>query len=535
MSISSIKKMDHLGIVAGVIKDLKIVEMIDKRIAPHFQEKITTGEAIAAMIINGLGFSDRPLSLTPQFFESKAIEKLFRLGVEANDFNRHKLGRSLDDIYNYDCNLLFAQIAKEICKSEGIETTFNSLDTTTFSVTGEYIPDSDENVIELTHGYSKDHRPDLKQAVLELISTQDGGIPLMMQTFDGDASDVTIFKERSKQLIREFKESEEIRYLIADSKLYCKDNQESLKEIGFITRIPRNIKEEGEVIDKAWERNKWQELDAENHFQTFEIEHYGIKQRWVVIHSRCAEDRSEKSIEKKKRKEFEAFNKAYLKLSRKKFGCSHDAEQELYQINKNLKYHKPQQVKIIEIKKFKSKGRPKKEEKGIVTFKIECSLVEDKEVCQRQAEQNSCYVLGSNIATLSEQEIVKGYKGQSSVELGFRFLKDPLFFASSFFIKKASRISALIMVMTLALLVYSIAQRKMRHYLNKTNQTLPNQIRQPTKTPTLRWIFQMMDGIYVVTIKEKIPIQTVHGISELQRRIIKCFGPSIEEIYGVAA
>lgn len=86
MSISDIKKMDHLGIIAGVIKDLKIVEMIDARIAPHHQESVTVGEAIAAMIINGLGFSDRPLSLTPQFFESKAMEKLFREGVEAKPF-----------------------------------------------------------------------------------------------------------------------------------------------------------------------------------------------------------------------------------------------------------------------------------------------------------------------------------------------------------------------------------------------------------------------------------------------------------------
>jgi len=70
--------------------------------------------------------------------------------------------------------------------------------------------------------------------------------------------------------------------------------------------------------------------------------------------------------------------------------------------------------------------------------------------------------------------------------------------------------------------------------LNKTKQTLPNQIRQPTKTPTLRWIFQMMDGIYVVTIKEKVPIQTVYGISELQRKIIECFGPNVEQIYGIA-
>ena len=68
MSDLVIERLDHLGVIAGVIKDLGIVELIDARISPEAKEEITTGEAIAGMILNGLGFSDRPLSLTPQFF-----------------------------------------------------------------------------------------------------------------------------------------------------------------------------------------------------------------------------------------------------------------------------------------------------------------------------------------------------------------------------------------------------------------------------------------------------------------------------------
>ena len=104
-----IKRLDYLGIVAGVIKDLGLVEAIDKRLQrdTQNQENITPGEAIAGMIINGLGFSDRPLSLTPQFFETKALEVLFRPGVIASDFNRHKLGRSLNKHTIMDVNACF--------------------------------------------------------------------------------------------------------------------------------------------------------------------------------------------------------------------------------------------------------------------------------------------------------------------------------------------------------------------------------------------------------------------------------------------
>jgi len=177
MEAVKVERLDHLGVVAGVIKELGIVDLIDERIVPDDQEEISTGEAIAGMILNGLGFSDRPLSLTPQFFENKPMETLFRPGVLAEHFNRFKPGRSLDKVYAYGCDTLFGQLAVCACRAEGIDLRFHSLDTTTFSLTGDYVPETDEQAISITHGYSKDHRPDLKQAVLEMIVSHDGGVP----------------------------------------------------------------------------------------------------------------------------------------------------------------------------------------------------------------------------------------------------------------------------------------------------------------------------------------------------------------------
>ena len=112
-----VERLDHLGIVAGVIKDLGIISMIDARIPPAAgKEEISTGEAIAGMVLNGLGFSDRPMSLTPQFFENKPLEILIRPGVSAAHFNRFKLGRSLDDVFTYGCDLLFSEIASDACR-----------------------------------------------------------------------------------------------------------------------------------------------------------------------------------------------------------------------------------------------------------------------------------------------------------------------------------------------------------------------------------------------------------------------------------
>ena len=108
-------------------------------------------------------------------------------------FNRFKLGRTLDEAYTYGCDLLFQELALAVCAQEGIDLRFNHLDTTSFALSGEYVPDSDEHAITITHGYSKDHRPDLKQAVLELMVSQDGGVPFVSKSWDGNTSDIADF------------------------------------------------------------------------------------------------------------------------------------------------------------------------------------------------------------------------------------------------------------------------------------------------------------------------------------------------------
>ena len=78
-----VERLDHLGVIASVIKDLGLMDMINTRLVPDVQEVLTPGEAVAGMILNGLGFANRPLSLTPQFFASKPLDLLFHDGIRA--------------------------------------------------------------------------------------------------------------------------------------------------------------------------------------------------------------------------------------------------------------------------------------------------------------------------------------------------------------------------------------------------------------------------------------------------------------------
>jgi len=116
-----VERLDHLGLLASTIRDLGLIGMIDARLVPDEQEEITPGEAVAGMILNGLGFANRPLSLTPQFFAHTPLDLLLRGGVHAEMFNRFKLGRTLDEVSTYGCDLLLSELAVAVCAQEGID------------------------------------------------------------------------------------------------------------------------------------------------------------------------------------------------------------------------------------------------------------------------------------------------------------------------------------------------------------------------------------------------------------------------------
>ena len=533
-----VERLDHLGLLASVIKDLDLIGMIDSRLVPDEQERITPGEAVAGMILNGLGFASRPLSLTPQFFANKPLDLLFRPGIDAEMFNRFKLGRTLDDASAYGCDLLFQELALAICAHEGIDLRFNHLDTTSFALTGEYVPESDEHAIRITHGYSKDHRPDLKQAVLELMVSQDGGVPFVSKSWDGNASDTQVFQQRAEALMRAFKDAPTPRYLVADAKLYCEDNAIHLAKLGFITRIPATLKLVSQVLGQALQWDTWQPFDDKTRYQPLALCHYGMVQRWLVVYSQAALERAEATLQKAQQREDEAIAKQRFHLQAQRFGTPEAAHEALAVLAKDWKYHRVASSQLTEHKRYAGKGRPTpRTPLKASEWQIHTYVQADAAAIEKAKHTKACYVLGTNIdaSELRDAEVITAYKGQSHVEGGFRFLKDPLFFVSSLFVKKPNRIAGLLMVMTLALLVYSVAQRRLRVHLATHQETVPNQINQPTTSPTLRWVFQLLEGIHRVRLTLQGQVHDlIEGLNDVQIRILRLFGHEVCRLYQIS-
>ena len=187
---ASSQVLDHLGLVASVIKDIGLISKIDERIPVSKEKgaKLTIGQRVAAMILNGLGFMDDRLYMFPQFLENKPVHRLFDGNVCAADFNDDSLGRGLDEVFKFGVTKLFSELAFDIGIDQNLLGRSAHFDTTSLSLYGDYLDDekavsdssdtaapaansSDKTPIDVTYGYSKANRPDLKQVVLNLATT----------------------------------------------------------------------------------------------------------------------------------------------------------------------------------------------------------------------------------------------------------------------------------------------------------------------------------------------------------------------------
>jgi transposase len=125
--------MDDHGIVAALCKDLQIGQRIDKRLLPDAKGKVSPGQGVVAMIINGLGYTNRTLYMSHRFFATKPLEPLLDGAIQAEDLTDHTLARGLDDIAAYGSSKLFMEVAMEIAIENNLLTKVNHLDTTSLS------------------------------------------------------------------------------------------------------------------------------------------------------------------------------------------------------------------------------------------------------------------------------------------------------------------------------------------------------------------------------------------------------------------
>ena len=490
------------------------------------------------MILNALGFVGRALYLTPDYFDNKPVDLLIGPELSASDFNDDTLARCLDDLYEAGVTEVFYKVAGHTMQVYGIQSKFVHLDSSSFHLHGAYDrQESDQEAVTINYGYSKDHRPDLKQVVVQLITSYKSALPIWFEALSGNSNDKKTFKATVKAYCKQLSGSERS-YMVMDSAGFSaatlKVSQE--QDVYWLMRVPETLAQAKQMVKDTLEA-EMSEIEPGYKSKEVECEYAGIKQRWLIVSSEAAQVRELKTLAKAQAKDLEIAQKGWRKIEGQTFNCAADAEQSLAQFNKKWKYHQAT-AQANPITQYARRGRPSAEDqKEVVGYNLQGSVESNTTAVDDAKRTLGRFIIATNeldASRLSAAAMLENYTDQGiSVERGFRFLKDPLFFANSLFLKKPERIMALLMIMGLALLVYSLAERKLREALKTMNATIPNQLRKPTQTPTIRWVFQMFQGLDILLIHQngQVVFRKLVNLRPVQQQVITLLGSQVQKCY----
>lgn len=160
------------------------------------------------------------------------------------------------------------------------------------------------------------------------------------------------------------------------------------------------------------------------------------------------------------------------RLSNQRFACEADA----HAAGERALHHCPAwfevQMQLVAHPQYAQPGRPRQGAAPVTTeWQLQVALALNHVRVEADALRAACFIVGTNVLDperVSDQELVTTYKEQGGVERGFRFLKDPLFLASSVFLKKPERIMERILIMEMCLLIYRLAEHRLRQRLVET-------------------------------------------------------------------
>jgi transposase len=467
----------------------------------------------------------------PAYFADKPVERLLGVGIKAEHINDDALGRCLDKLYDYGVSALYQDLSEKVVHHLGLPCSSVHLDSTSFHVDGEYDVESDSKAIRLTKGYSRDHRPDLNQVILNLITENQAGIPVYMQACSGNINDSERFKKLVKSHVSSLKAAQRSRYLVADAALYVADTIQSLQEQGqfFITCVPQKLIEAKSLI-----KNQSQlmlEPFCEGYSGAWVNSNYsGVAQKWLFIRSAQATKREKHTVQKNVLKSSEQSMKSFNKLCRQIFACEQDAKKALVRWIEEQDYIQVFDIKIIEDLVYQGRGRPKHDAQGEKVYQVSGQLATSIQKKETKEEETGCFIIATNdIDTpLTMDEFLSLYKSQQSVERGFRFLKSPDFLTSSLFLKKPERIEALLMVMTCSLMIYAALEHLIRTKLREKEMFFPNMKKKPTQNPTAKWVFSCFTGIHELSVG--VDIKVILNLNDKQKIILNCLG---ERFWGV--
>ncbi|MDX2455856.1 IS1634 family transposase [Desulfosarcina sp.] len=533
----------HMPIVKAYAKKIDLVDTIDRLV--DTQMELSPGMAVFGMVLDTLS-GRTPLYRLTEFFEEKDTELLLGAPIAPERFCDYNLGRSMDKIFETGTQKIFSQLAQNALTVFAVDPRRLHFDTTSVSVFGDY--DLVDPPFDITYGYSKDKRPDLKQFLVSMLCV-DRNIPILGTTTDGNASDKTLNNELLTN-ISKYMAEHGLRpgayVYVADAAFVTEDNLDASEgQTWFLTRLPATYSECGRVIRDAVKSDQWIDIGplAEEHdrpkrpvahYRAYDgtVELYGKTYRAIVVHSSAHDKRRHKRIDRllaKDRKRLEADCKQATATA---YFCLEDARAAGEKLirKSGTGYHRLQ-VDVEKVPKY-GRGRPAAGKPRPVLryeYRLTATIREAPEKVSPLRDEAGCFVLLTNLldqqADWPAPELLSLYKSQIGIEKNFSFLKDPAI-VNSIFLKKAERIEVLGLVLLISLLIWRLMERSMRQYVEANDCTLPGWVRRQTKKPTTFMMTTKFTSVMVITIGQHR--QLAKPLKSFQREYLNALGVTVD-------
>ncbi len=514
-----ITRVDHLPIVAAFCRRVGLIEVID-RVVPNEME-VSVGTIMQGMVLDTLS-GRSPLYRLAEFFEHQDTKLLLGQDVEAVSFNDTTVARAMDAVFEIGAEKVFNEVAFKASCEFSLDNRHVHFDTTSVNVWGDYdqcTPDSDE--LNITYGYSKDHRPDLKQFLIKMLCIGKN-IPILGCCEDGNRSDKTInntlLSRISKHMAKYGLEPGAFVY-VADSAMVTKGNLAIIADNLFLTRLPFSYKETSRVVSETVATGNWEEVGVLNKTPTTDKRpsaHYSVAEkivtihekeyRAVVVHSSAHDKRRLARLDRQLKQSPMTLSALIDKETKIKYFCREDAEAAALRLRK-LETDLHSTTVVVKETVHYGPGRPpmNRERKIVaVSYILEASIEKKSAAIRQVREEAGCFVLLTNVPQQGDMaetgaELLQIYKEQYGIERNFSFLKDPLI-VNDIFLKKTERIEVLGAVLLMSLLIWNLIEYTLRQNIKECETTLPGWDNKPTKRPTAFMMSIKFMGIQIVRV-----------------------------------
>lgn len=557
IAVRQIQPVAHLPLVLGVLRRLEVATVIDRLIPPHPAHVLSCGRGVEVLVL-AIVDGHHALYKVGHRLEERGMIPLLQPGLTRASLHDYRLGHILDALFAANLNKVFGAVALKALEAYTIPTPWLHQDTTTIALYGAYEDDPQTpGAPRPAYGHSKDGRDDLKQVLLSLGVSGDGGLPLRVGVRDGNRSDSVETPLAIEECLALGLDG--VRGIVADSKAYSRRTLGLCLEhgIGLVTLVPRTCAVRQEL--EAWGRQhptlpllvekpgrtkdeaprRWH---GQSVVRQVEVEYsdgrVGVEAlRFVVVHSSQLAHQQTQTYAAAQAKEAEAVADHVKHAQARWFACEADAAAVIAEYEhrgpgwrgrrpQSWRYHAVRYRIVADTRHTRRarRGRPAKMDPPPIEAGYR--LVVAVERVPNPEEDNGWTVLATTVRAEvgTDTELLQAYQEQhTTVEPGFRWIKNPAAIAPVW-LEKPERIAALAMLTVLGLLVYSVIQRQVRLHLRAHDQQLPGN-KGLTATPTAAVVLALFAQVALVQLwLDEQEVTQLSGVRPYHRLVCDALG-----------